>query len=210
MRGFWSYYVGVLLRPTATFRELMAYERKLKLGVLALLVPALGYTLFYILAWNAGGGPSTFKPWLAIPRESYYYWDIFLSIPAYLVSMLMATSVLYLLAKHFGGAGSWDDTFLMIAFAVGVATLSTMLHDLTDAFLGVTGVIDLKNYERLLNEPTFWRSMLWGLFMIYFAWFIMLFSRGLKETHKLTWLQSIIIGIIGLAVFQVMLLVFIR
>ncbi|HUI71029.1 MAG TPA: hypothetical protein VL354_10960 [Spirochaetia bacterium] len=48
------------------------------MAALALLVPALGYTLMYTLGWLAGGAPSTFTRWLAIPIEQYFTWDIFI------------------------------------------------------------------------------------------------------------------------------------
>ena len=208
--GFWSYNKGVFLRPATTMRELVSDGRKLKFGVYAILIPAIGYTLFYFMAWKAGGSPSTFKPWLAIPIKKYFFWDLFLTIPAYFVSILLATSVLYLLSKLMGGTGSWDDNFSVLAFSAGVATWSTMLHDLTDSFLGFIGIINMKHYELLLNTPTFWRSLLWTLFLIYFAWFFVLFIKGVKEAQKLSWFKSILLGIMGVVVYQVMLLVFIR
>jgi len=208
--GFWSYYKGVFLRPAATMRELVSDGRKLKFGVYAILIPAIGYTLFYFMAWKAGGSPSTFKPWLAIPIEKYFFWDLFLTIPAYFVSILLSTSVLYLLSKLMGGSGSWDDTFSVLALSAGVATWSTMLHDLTDSLLGFIGIINMKHYELLLNTPTFWRALLWTLFLIYFAWFFVLFIKGIKESQKLSWFKSVIVGILGVVVYQVMLLVFIR
>jgi len=39
----------------------------------------------------------------------------------------------------------------VIGFGIGVATWSSLLHDLTDAFLSVIGVIDMSEYEKLLK-----------------------------------------------------------
>ena len=208
--GFWSYYLGVFIHPSETFRRLSGDERRLKFGLFSLLIPAIGYTLFYIMAYKAGGGPSTFKPWLAIPLENYFYYDIFLALPAYFLSLVTAAAIIQLLAKVFGGKGSFEDTLSVLGFGVGVATWSTMLHDLTDAFLGFTGLINLREYEKILNEPTFWRSLLWTLFAIYFIWFIVLFTKGIKEVQKTSPSVSLLLGIAGLIVFQIIFLIFIR
>jgi hypothetical protein len=208
--GFWSYYSGVFLHPSVTFRSLLNDERRLKFGLFSFLVPAIGYTLFYIMAYNAGGGPSTFKPWLAIPIEKYFYYDIFLTLPTYFLCIVTAAAMLQLLAKVFGGKGSFEDSFTVLAFGAGVATWSTMLHDLTDAFLGFIGLIDIRKYEKILNEPTFWRSLLWTLFAIYFIWFTVLFTKGMREVQKTSPFVSLILGITGLIVFQTIFLIFIR
>jgi hypothetical protein len=208
--GFWTYYTGVFLHPSETFRKLLNDDRRLKFGLFAFLIPAIGYTLFYIMAWKAGGSPSTFKPWLAIPIEKYFFYDIFLALPTYFLCLVTTAAILQLLSKLFGGKGSFEDSFSVLGFGVGVATWSTMLHDLTDSFLAFTGIINMREYEKMLNEPTFWRSLLWTLFAIYFVWFIVLFTKGMKEVQKTSPLVSLLLGISGLVVFQLIFLIFIR
>ncbi len=75
LRSFREYYLGMFLKPRQTYDALMADSRRLKFGTLAVLIPALLYTLFYFMASAAGGAPSTFKPWLAIPTEVYCYFQ---------------------------------------------------------------------------------------------------------------------------------------
>ena len=52
----------MFLAPSRTLAELLRDDRRVKFGFFAVLIPALGYTLFYIMASAAGGAPSTFKP----------------------------------------------------------------------------------------------------------------------------------------------------
>ena len=209
-KGFWEMYFNMIIKPSKTLPAVFDHPRKIRLGLQAVLIPALGYTLFYILAWNAGGAPSSFKPWLALPIEQYFKYDIFLSLPAYFISWILASGTLYLLARLMGGTGNYDDTLVALAFGIGIATWSSMLHDLTDAILGFAGIIDMREYEKLLNEPTFWRYLLLSLYFIYFAWFIILFSLGIENAHKLNRKKSLLLGFTGLVVFQTMLLIFIR
>jgi len=85
-----------------------------------------------------------------------------------------------------------------------------LLHDLTDAFLSIIGVIDMREYEQLLNEPTFWRVLLWSLYTLYFFWFLTLFTIGIRKANGFSLFKSIIIALVGLFTFQVILLIFIR
>jgi hypothetical protein len=74
---------------------------------------------------------------------------------------LTAATVLQLLSKIFNGKGSFEDTLSVLGFGVGVATLNTILHYLTDAFFGFIGVIKLPD--------TFWLSLLWILVILQFC-----------------------------------------
>ena len=185
-------------------------DKALKFGFLAFLVPSIGYTLFYIMAWQAGGSPSTFKPWLALPIEYYFKYDIFLTFPGYYLSWIGASVTVYLLCRLLNGQSRFDNILAIIGFGIGIATWSSMLHDLTDAFLSVIGVIDMREYERLLNEPTFWRGLLWTLYSIYFFWFLTLFTLGIKIAQGFSVIKSLVIAFIGLVTFQLILLIFIR
>ncbi len=82
MKGFFSCYLGCFGRPQRTFGFLMKEGLRVRFAVFAVLIPAVGYTLMYLLAWIAGGAPSSFQPWLAIPLEQYFKWDIFIVAPS--------------------------------------------------------------------------------------------------------------------------------
>jgi len=200
----------MFFRPESAVSILLQSEKKLLYGFYALLVPALGYTLFYMMAYPAGGAPSSFKPWLNLPMQEYFKYDIFLTFPAYYLGWTASAATVYLVSRLMRGSASFDDTLMVIGFGAGVATWSSMLHDLTDAFLSIIGVIDMQEYERLLNEPTFWRYLLLTLYLIYFFWFISLFTIGIKKANNFDYGISITLAILGLAVYQTVLLIFIR
>jgi hypothetical protein len=207
---FWTFYFKAFIRPSRTFNLILENKNKLRYGFYAFLIPSLGYTVFYYFAYNAGGAPSTFKPWLTLSIEKYFMYDIFLAIPGIFLSLVAAAGIVQLLSRLFNCSGSFEDTFTTFGFGVAIASWATLLHDLIDSFLGFTGVINMQEYEKSLNEPTFWRSLLWTLFLIYFVWFILLFTKGIKASQKTSTSVSIFLGIIGLLVYQSILLIFIR
>lgn len=208
--NFWTFYFSMFYKPKSTFKALFEGDKSLRYGFFAFLIPTLGYTIFYVMAYFAGGSPSTFKPWLAIPIEEYFKYNILLAFPGYFLGWIGASVTVYLVSRLMNGQSSFDNIMAIIGFGIGVATWSSLLHDLTDAFLSVIGVIDMREYERLLNEPTFWRSLLWALYTIYFFWFLTLFTIGIKKAQGFNLLKSILIALIGLLIFQIILLIFIR
>ncbi len=207
---FLRLYLQMFYKPSDTFRVLSENRKKLPFGFYALLFPAVGYTLFYTMAHFAGGSPSTFKPWLALPIEDYFSYDIILTLPGYYLAWVGASATVYLILRMVNGKSTFDVILAVIGFGVGVATWSSMLHDLTDAFLSITGVISMKEYEKLLNEPTIWRTLLWTLYSVYFGWILTLFTIGLRVAEGFGRVKSILVAFIGLIVFQVILLIFIR
>lgn len=208
--NFWTLYFRMFYKPKSTFEIIFESDRALKYGFFAFLIPALGYTLFYIMAYFAGGSPSTFKPWLAIPIEEYFKYDIILSLPGYYLAWIGASVTVYLLSRLMNGQSKFDNILAVIGFGIGVATWSSLLHDLTDAFLSIIGVINMSEYEQLLNEPTFWRALLWSLYTLYFFWFLTLFTIGIKKAQGFSLFRSILIALFGLFTFQFILLIFIR
>ena len=207
---FFPLYLRMFIRPDSTFDLIIDRRSTLRFGFFALLVPIIGYTLFYIMAWNAGGSPSTFKPWLSIPAEEYFRYDIYLTLPAYYMAWLGASCTVFFISRLLNGAGSFENILAVIGFGIGIATWSSMLHDLTDAVLSTLGIIDMREYEKLLNEPTFWRYLLLTLYSIYFLWFMYLFTIGIRKVQRFGWVKSVFLALAGLATFQVILFIFIR
>jgi len=208
--GFARYYWGVLVSPAKAFQQIELDQRKMLFGVLSALVPAVAYTLFYIMASSAGGAPSVFVPWLNIPMEKYFYYAIFLAIPGYLLALFFASGFVYFCMRLAHIEVSYDSVVMVFGFGIGVASLSTMIHDLTDSFLAFIGLIDMRQYEQLLNQPTFWRYLLLGLYVVYFIWFFVLFQKGFAAVSKISRVKASIFAFIGLVSFQSVLLLFIR
>jgi hypothetical protein len=210
MRSFRDYYIGMIFKPRRTFDALMADSRRVKFGALAVSITALLYTLFYFMASAAGGGPTTFKPWLAIPAEVYFQYNRFIVAPSMILSWILAAAVAQLLCRLFSGKGSFEDNLSVLGFGIGIASWSTLVHDLTDGFLGFIGAINMKEYEAALNSPTIWRTLLWCLFAVYFIWYLLLFSKGIGAAQRLRRGPAIFVGVTTFLVYQFVYLIFNR
>lgn len=59
-----------------------------------------------------------------------------------------------------------------------------MIHDLADSILGFIGIIDIREYEKVLNSGGFWDILYMVLMIIYVLWFVVLFSKGITYRRK--------------------------
>jgi hypothetical protein len=207
---FAGYYFGTLVRPRRTFDTLMADQRRLRFGLIALGIDAVLYTMVYVFLTAGGGSPSTFKPWLAIPAGVYYQYDRFLLAPSLLLCWILASGLVQLLGHLVDGKGSFEDTLSALGFAISISSLASVLHDLPDSFLGAIGVLDLREYEIALNSPTIWRTILWVLYGMYVLLFLVLFPKAVGASQRIGRGPAIVIGVLAFVVYQVVFLVFNR
>jgi hypothetical protein len=168
------------------------------------------YTMVYVNLTIGGGAPSSFTPWLAIPKESYYFFDRFLLAPSMLICWISAAGIVQLASKPFGGSGSFEDTLGVLGFAIGLSCLASLLHDFPDTVLGAIGFIDLSEYEVVLNSPTIWRTILWSCYGTSFILFVVLFWKAVRVVQKIRPIPALLVGQLGFVTYQTLFLVFNR
>ncbi len=205
---FVTYYFGTITHPTNCFTNLKDDDRKLSLSFYAVLITAVLYTFVYVFLIFGGGQP--FKPWLDIPLEIYYRYNVFFCAPSMFLGWILAAGVVHTLSRMVTSIGSFEQTLSIFGFGIGIASWTTGFHDLITSFLGAIKLIDQSEYERALNSPTIWRTLLWIQMMAYLIWFIVLFSKGTKTVYQFTTLQSILYGTLGFLVYQFFFFIFNR
>jgi Yip1 domain len=210
MNSFKDYYFGVIFRPRRTFEALMVDPRRLKFGLLALLTNIILYTLVYIFLTAGGGAPSSFTPWLAIPKDLYYSYDRFILAPSMFAAALLAAGVAQLLSRLFSGKGSFEDNLSGFGFAIAIACLASLVHDLPDSFLGAIGVLDLRWYEVALNSPTIWRAILMTLYWLSVLWFMVLFPMASAAAQRIKRGPAIFVGLLAYFTYQFVFFIFNR
>jgi hypothetical protein len=208
--SFKDYYLGTLFRPRRTFDALLADSRRLKFGTLALTINAVMYTLVYIFLTAGGGAPSSFTPWLAVPADVYYSYNRIWVAPSMFGCWILAAGVAQLLSRPFSGKGSFEDTLSVFGFGITLATFFALLHDLPDSFLGAIGLLDLREYEVVLNSPTIWRAILLTLYSIGLIMLVVLFIKGVSAAQRLKPGPAILVGLVAAIVYQGVFFIFNR
>ncbi|HLO13323.1 MAG TPA: Yip1 family protein [Anaerolineales bacterium] len=210
LKSFKDYYVGTLFRPRQTFDLLLTDSRRLKFGLLAIAFNAILYTFVYIFLTIGGSAPSAFKPWLAVPTDVYYYYNRFWLAPSMFGCWILAAGVAHLLSRLFSGKGSFEDTLSVFGFGITIASAFSLLHDLTDSFLGAIGLLDLRWYEVALNSPTIWRAILWILYSIFGILMPVLLIKGVRAAQRIKPAPALMIGLLAFVIYQGIFFVFNR
>ncbi len=205
---FANYYFGTIARPALTFEKLIVDKRNLSLSAIAVLITAILYTFVYVFLIYGGGQP--FKPWLDIPVETYYKYNVFFCAPSMFLGWVLATGVVHSLSRFITTTGTFEQTLSVFGFGLSIASWTTGIHDILTSFLGAVHVINQHDYELALNSPTIWRTMLWIQMIAYLIWFMVLFSKGVKTVYRLTTFQSLMFGMLGFFIYQFFFFIFNR
>lgn len=206
--SFPRYYFNVIIRPRRTFDVLVTDPRRLRFGLLALAITAILYTFVYVFLILGGGQP--FKPWLAIPDDVYYRYNVFFAAPSMFLAWILAAGATQLLGHLVAGKGSFEDTLSVLGFGISIASWSTLIHDLLTSFLGGVHIIDQREYEHMLNSPTLWRTILWIQFAIYLVWFLLLFAKGIGAAQRIRRSPAILMAVLAFLVYQLFFFIFNR
>lgn len=205
---FLTYYLGTAIHPRRTFELLIAEPRQVGYGFRAVAIMAIVYTLVYLFLILGGGQP--FKPWLNIPLEKYYQWNVFFCAPSMFLGWILAAGVVHLLARAASSEGTFEQILCLLGFSIGIAPWSTGIHDLLTSLLGALGVIHQREYEEALNSPTLWRTLLWIQMFIYLIWFLVLFSLANRVVYRFSLTKSALLGLTGFLIYQGFFLIFNR
>ncbi len=206
--SFWGYYRATFVQPGKTFESLISDRRALGLSLKAVLIIAVLYTFVYIFLIFGGGQP--FKPWLDIPLDIYYRYNVFFCAPSMFLGWILAAGVVQVLSRFLSGKGTFEQILSVFGFGIGIASWSTGIHDILTSFLGAVHLIDQRDYELALNSPTIWRTLLWIQMIIYLLWFVFLFSKGVLAVYQIKKWQAIFLGTVGFLVYQLFFLIFNR
>jgi hypothetical protein len=209
--SFLAVYGAAFARPKRAMAALLDEPRRLRWGAYGVAITALTYTLVYFFLSQNGGRPTVFTPWLAIPAEVYYRYNLVLHAPSVLLAWIAAGGFAQLTARALGGRGAFEDTLAVVGLGIGVASWATGLHDVATTFLGYLGRLDQRAYEDAMSTAgTGPNRLIWSLMLIYLACFVLLFTRGVEAAHGLRPARALLAGLAGVAVYQGVFVIFNR
>ena len=178
------------------------------MSVLAVSLTAFLYTLVYLFLIFGGGQP--YKPWLNLPIESYYKYNLLFCAPTMFLGWILCAGTIHTLARTLLVHGTFEQLLCLFGFGISIATWTTGVHDIITSFLGALHIIDQRNYEIQLNSPTIWRTVLWILMLAYVLLFIFYFTLATKIVYRLKLFPAFCLGTLGFMVYQLFFLIFNR
>lgn len=208
MNSFFQLYRQAFLKPGHAFSELLKHPNALSFGFFAVCVQAILYTGVYVFLIFGGG--QAFKPWLYIPVDEYYKYNVFFCAPSMILAWILAAGLIFVLTRLGKLQGQFEYILALFGFGIGIASWSTGLHDISTSFLGAVHIIDQRTYEFQLNSPTIWRTLLWIQMLVYLCWFIFLFSLAINKIYHTNRWMSFVLGFVGFLTYQLFFLIFNR
>jgi hypothetical protein len=197
------------LAPRKTFGRLMQDERRVGLGSRAVGLVAAGYTASLVL-WFFIGGRSRIDPWLRIPLESYFFWEIFFIGIVTLGCWILASGVVYVLGKQVGGTGRFEDTLAALGFAVAVPTLIPLGIDVVLGLAIALGLAEASSWTNAMSTPGFWRGLMLVYMLGYLIGLVLLFPLATRAAQNLPGWRALLLGLVGVLVYQGVYFIFIR
>ncbi|MCP2604883.1 YIP1 family protein [Candidatus Aminicenantes bacterium AH-873-B07] len=209
MTLFWSYFGGVVIKPRSTFNRLLKDPQHLIYGVKAFFLIGVLYTLT-VIGLAIVRAEIVFPAWIAIPAEDYYFWEIFFTLPVFLLGWILAAGLVQLLSKIFKGNGTFEGSLAVLGFAMAIPAFVMWIPETIATILFLLGVMTQKEWIEISARPGFWHFFAASYQFIALAWHIVLFSIAISVTQKLRWRQAIIIGTLVVAIISFMMMIFIR
>lgn|GEM_PF-509737 len=201
--NFWRVYGLAFMRPARAMERLVRSREPVRFGALGVAITGVTYSLVYFFLSQNGGRPTVFKPWLAIPAELYYRYNLLLHVPSLLLAWVAATGFTQLAARALGGKGTFETTLGALGLGIGVASWGTGLHDLFTTCLGYLRLLDQRAYEDAMSTPgTGAHRLIWALMLLYLSALLWLFTRGVGVAHGLRVGSALACGALGFIVYQ--------
>jgi hypothetical protein len=185
-------------------------QRRLLVGLLYLAGTGAAYALCILVLAAGGDRPGDFAPWLRIGSDTYFWWEAVFIAPVIVGSGLLAAACVHLLARAARGTGSFDDTLALLGPAVAVCTAVTLVPDLIIGFLLNTGVIAPETWMRDITRPAVTLALVWTYLLAYIVAFLVAFPRVARAAHRLPLRSAVPVGWATFAVYQGVLLLFVR
>lgn len=200
-----KYLVIPVYRPNKRIRQLRDDDDRLAYGMIALLMIGLLYTFTVWIGYMNGFG-AALPPALNIPAEEYYFWEIFFAMPVFILAVILYAGTARLVAAAFGGKGSFEVHFAVLAVAVLIPSLLTMWLPETLLFAFFPESQKLIARGEPVFHPAFDipRQVIGGL------WPLALATLGIRRSEKISWPASILTGLVAMIVYLAFILVFIR
>ena len=201
--------IGTIFRPVKTFKALVLEPRALSKGVRALLLIGVLYTL--TVAGLALAGASVFAPpFLSLPADEYYIFEVFFAIPVFLLGWMAAGGLAYLLSRGRGESrGSYEGLLAALALAITVPSFVTWIPETVLTIVLLLGANQGEVME-YTARPGFWQMFVIayqtaaGLWMLVLAGAAVRAVRGVKRT------RAAVVSLATILVFLCLMIVFIR
>lgn len=193
------YWTRAILRPRQVIAELKTHPDKVAIAFWINLIFAILYSFTALIYYAIGRLPAV-EPWMPIAADRYYLYQTFWTVPWGLVTWIAFSGIAHLLAT----AGRKDAPRYQFEDALVVCGLAWVVPNAILMWLPETILVPVfgafwpmwVETIRLTVLPPLWQSAFVAI--------------GLRETHEVSWVKGIGIGVVTVLVFFVSFLAYMR
>ncbi len=209
MKLFWHYLNKTVVNPRAAFRGLANEPRQLAPGWTAVFAFAILSTLSAIGLVIIGAKP-LLQPWLNIPPENYYFWEIFIITPVSVFDLLIAAGLAHLMSQLFDGKGTYEGTFACLAFATSIPWYLSWTMKMIGVVLSIVGAMSYSEWVDVIARPGFLSFFQNSIQVLAFLWYLVLVPMAIAAAQKLDNSRAIVIGFFTSLIYGFFMFIFIR
>lgn len=159
----------------------------------------LGIAVLYevaILLWAFGAEGVTLPPFLRIPEEDYYFYELIFLIPLFLITWLLASAIGYVASKALGGTGSFDSILGGFGVTMAVSAYFTLLPDYLQGILWTTGLVSFQEYQELTGSGGL-LLIVWAYMLAYVLAHLVLYSVTIHHTQGIGGFRSVCVALLS-------------
>ena len=181
--------------PARVTRRLMTDPRAAFVGFRNVLAIAFLYE-GAILLWAFGADGVTLPPFLRIPEQQYYYYELAFLVPLFLFTWLLASSIAYVMSKTLGGKGSFDPLLGGFGLTMAVSAYFTLIPDYIQGILWSTGWLPFSRYQELTGSGIL-LAVVWAYMLAYTLSHLILYAITVHRTQSLGKLRSSVVSLVS-------------
>ncbi|AIF69695.1 hypothetical protein PAP_06490 [Palaeococcus pacificus DY20341] len=209
MSGFWGYLYGAAFKPRSTFDRLLKDPRRLVHGFKAVLLISALYTLTVVGLAITHAVPVV-PPWVAIPAEDYYFWEIFFTLPVFVMAWILAAGLVQLCGRVFNGEGTFEDTLAVLGFVLTVPMFVTWIPETVMTLLFLAGAITQRELLEMTSKPGALRVFASTYQLVALVWYLILTTVAVGVVQKLRLRQAAVVAVLTVLTVGFIMLIFIR
>jgi len=105
-----KYFFVPIFKPKQNIIKLLVDKHKMAYSFIIFLFLGSIYTITVFIGYKNGFG-AVQEPFLKIPAEDYYFWQMFYQIPLFIIIAILFAGTARLTAIPFKGKGTFEDIF---------------------------------------------------------------------------------------------------
>jgi hypothetical protein len=203
------YIAGSIASPRQTFTLMLFDAQGLGVSFFVILTIAI-LSAFAALAFDLAGFSPFLAPWLAIPSSAYYFCEALFIVPVMLAGWVLTSGFVQLMAKRFGGGGSFDATARLLALAIALPTLVILIPGIVLGLLATANEVDARWWFQEIRMGGIVAGIACLLMVIEAGWMVILVSIAIRVVHKLRTRRSLLLAILTAIAYHGFMMIFVR